>query len=78
MAELEIKDKERLSKQQKYQQEIDLKIIEKQKARERNQRVQAIESIVLKPDFTFGDLDKLNFHDINAVSHKYGEAEFNP
>jgi len=27
---------------------------------------------------TFGDIEKLNYQQINQVSHKYGEDEFNP
>lgn len=37
-----------------------------------------MEDIVLKPAFTFDDLDKLDYAEINAISNKYGEAGFNP
>lgn len=45
---------------------------------EKAKRVRAIESIVEKPDFSFGDLDKLDYEDINAISNKHGEAGFDP
>lgn len=33
---------------------------------------------MLKKAMTFGDIEKLNYQQINMVSNKYGEDEFNP
>ena len=33
---------------------------------------------MLKNAFTFEDIEKLNYKQINMVSNKYGEDEFNP
>ena len=34
--------------------------------------------MMLKNAFTFDDIEKLNYQQINMVSNKYGEDEFNP
>ena len=34
--------------------------------------------MMLKNTFTFDDIEKLNYQQINMVSNKYGEDEFNP
>ena len=34
--------------------------------------------MVTKPAFSFDDLDKLDYAEINLISNKYGEEEFNP
>ena len=37
-----------------------------------------IENIMMKKAMTFEDIEKLNYKQINMVSNKYGEDEFNP
>jgi len=37
-----------------------------------------VENMMLKNAFTFDDIEKLNYQQINMVSNKYGEDEFNP
>lgn len=41
-------------------------------------REKEVEDIVTKPVFTFDDIEKLDYLEINHISNKYGEDEFNP
>ena len=44
----------------------------------KQEQERALEEMFTKKMMTFGDLESLNVDQINQVSHKYGEATFNP
>ena len=42
------------------------------------QEQEEIENLITNKAVTFGDIEKLSYLQINQVSNKYGEDEFNP
>ena len=62
----------------KKQQEEEKAQRERQIKEQQDQRFKEIESLIVNKQMTFEDIEKLNYQQINMVSSKFGEEEFNP